>query len=241
MARRRRVLAAVLAGLAVLLAVTAARQVPAISGGRGPASTGPAGAAGPAAANAGTTPVLVAARELPAGAVLAGADLRRVAYPAALAPAHALTAPAQALGRRLVLPVHAGEPLTDLRLLAGGLLQQLSADSGGTALVAAPVRIADAGEVTLVDAGDRVDVLAVPAQPVPGSATTSGEATPGATGAVQPGDPVVRDATVLAVPGRPAAAAAADGGLILLAVTSQQAADLAAAAATGRLSLVLHG
>jgi pilus assembly protein CpaB len=98
-------------------------------------------------------PVVVAARDLPAGQVLAAADLRVATEPGALAPDGSLTDPGAAAGHALAGAVRRGEPLTDLRLVGPGLL-------AGPGLVLAPVRMADAAEVALVHVGDVIDVLA---------------------------------------------------------------------------------
>jgi Flp pilus assembly protein CpaB len=128
-------------------------------------------------------------------------------------------------GRRLVLPVRSGEPLTDVRFVADGLLSRLS----GPGSVAAPVRIADAGEVSLVRPGDRVDVLAAPTSDAAGG--RSSRATEALT--------VASGAVVLSVP-QPSGSTVTDGGLVVLAVPAETARELAGAAAADRLSLVLR-
>lgn len=129
--RLRRTAAAVLVGIAVLL-VAAPRA-------------GPAG-----------VPVLVTAVELPAGATVRGADLAVREWPAELVPAGTLRSPDAADGRVLVGAAHAGEPLTDLRLVGAGPVP-----SGAAAV---PVRIADAAVAALLVPGNRVDVVTVAAQ-----------------------------------------------------------------------------
>lgn len=101
-------------------------------------------------------PVLVAAVELPAGATVRAEDLAVRDWPAELAPAGALGEPALAAGRVLVGAAHAGEPLTDLRLVGAGPVP------GGAAAV--PIRIADAGVAALLAPGNRVDVVTVGGQ-----------------------------------------------------------------------------
>lgn len=209
-ARRRRPLAALLAGLSVLLALTALRPAPPgrMTSGR-------------------TVSVLVAAHDLAAGAVLRDGDVRSAAYPAGLVPGGAVRAGETMTGRRLVLPVRAGEPLTDVRFLADGLLERLS----GPGSVAAPVRIADAGEVALLRPGNRVDVLAAPTSDTTVRGSTTGGTADAAT--------IASGAVVLSVP-TTSAAAVTDGGLVVLAVPADTARALAGAAATDRLSLVLR-
>jgi Flp pilus assembly protein CpaB len=243
---RRRPLAALLAGLAVLVALSAVR---------------------PAAAP--TVTVLAAARDLTAGAPLAVADLRPLALPAAAVPAGALRPGAAVLGRLVAGPVRAGEPLTDVRLLGPALLAAF-----GRGLVAVPVRFADAGAVALLHAGDRIDVLTAPpdggpspdpppsgeppADAPPGSGPSPGApgvpppsppgaAAPGAPGAAPGAAPantprarvVAADVVVLVVP--PAdATGAGDGALVVVACTPAVARALAAATAAERLTPALR-
>lgn len=159
--------------------------------------------------------VLAAARDLPAGTVLAAADLVRVALPAALAPAGALDAETALVGRLVAGPVRRGEALTDVRLLGAGLLAET-----GPGLVATPVRLADPAGAALLSAGDRVDVLAAPADGAAASAPV-----------------VAAGVTVLAVP---AEVEAVDGALVVLATTPATAARLAAAAVASRLSVTVR-
>ena len=93
---RRRPLAAVCAGMAVLAGVQAVRP-----------SAGP------------TVPVTVATRDLPSGTVLTADDLTVRRLPAGSAP----TGPtADAVGRTLAAPVRSGEPVTDVRLVGPALI-----------------------------------------------------------------------------------------------------------------------
>lgn len=97
--------------------------------------------------------VRVAARDLPAGTVLGARDVRVVRVPPDAVPSGALSSVA---GQVLAAPVRRGEALTDARVRsARGLL--VGQPPG---LVAAPVRVADADTVDLVQPGDRVDLLA---------------------------------------------------------------------------------
>lgn len=165
----------------------------------------------PAAA---TVPVLVAARDLPAGAVLSGDDVVTAAVPRALVPEGALTEPGRAAGRPVAGPVRRGEPLTDVRLLGAALLPP-------GAQVAVPVRLAEPATGALVQAGDTVDVLS--AAPDGGPAAQV----------------VATELAVLAVPDL--ADAAGEGALVVLAASRSTAARLAAAAVSGRLSVAVHG
>jgi pilus assembly protein CpaB len=159
-----------------------------------------------------TAPVLVAARDLPAGTALAPADVVVTAVPRDLVPSGALSE--GATGQVLAGPVRRGEPLTDVRVLGAALLPPGSS-------VAVPVRVAEPATAALVAAGDRVDVL---------SAAAEG----GAAARL-----VASGLSVLAVPALDDAVG--EGALLVLAASRETAARLAAAAVTGRLSVAVHG
>ena len=125
-----------------------------------------AGAGAPPAAG---VRLLVSARTLPAGHVLAAHDLRRVRWPAANRPAGARADPAGVVGRRLAGPVGVGEPITGTRLVGRDLSTGLSGD-----VVAAAVPLADPHATELLRPGDRVELLSTPradelATPSPGA------------------------------------------------------------------------
>jgi Flp pilus assembly protein CpaB len=187
------VLAALLAGVAVLSAVRAAAEPPTPTG-----------------------PVVVAARDLSGGTTVRGPDLRVARLPVDSVPSGAFASVDGLAGRVLAAPLRKGEPVTDVRVVAPGLLD------GFPGLVAAPVRVADPATVALLAAGDRVDVVA---------ATPDG----GAAEVVVPG------ARVAAVP-RPSGRddALVTGGLVVLAVSEPQALALAGAAVSRVLSVVLN-
>lgn len=126
--RRRRLLAMVLMAVSVASAVhTLAPPAPA------------------------TVEVLVADRDLPAGAVLTAADLTSVALPPEAAPRRLLPDP---IGATLAGPVGRGEPITPSRVVGAALTEA----APGT--VAVPVRFSDPAQVALLRVGDRVDVMA---------------------------------------------------------------------------------
>jgi Flp pilus assembly protein CpaB len=132
--RRRRLIAALLAGAAVVSALTALRP--------------------PATA---TVRIWSAARDLSGGAALSSADVRVERLPLTDIPAGVMIAAHPIVGRMLAAPVRRGEPLTDVRLLSTSLLRAL----GTSGLVAVPVRVADGPATSaLVQPGDRVDVIA---------------------------------------------------------------------------------
>jgi Flp pilus assembly protein CpaB len=129
---RRRLLAAVLTAVAVAAGLHAASAEP------------PSAVA-----------VLVAARDLPAGAVLADGDVRREGFAPSSVPDGLASDPA---GRTLAAPMRAGEPLTDARLVGPALTD------GYPGLVAVPVRLPDAGMAALLRVGDRIDLVSADPQ-----------------------------------------------------------------------------
>jgi Flp pilus assembly protein CpaB len=189
---RRRPLAAALAGLAVLTGVRAASMPPVE-----------------------TTSVLVAAADLPGGSTLAADDVTTAELPVGSVPAGSLPSAAAAEGRTLAAPLREGEPLTDVRLVAPGLLE------GYPGLVAAPVRVADPAAVRLLAVGDRVDLVAV--SPDGGDAAIVAASVP-----------------VVAVPGKTEDDGLVGGALIVVAVPEPAALDLAEAAVRSVLSVVLR-
>jgi pilus assembly protein CpaB len=111
------------------------------------------GTGAPVAAASGVA-VLVLARDLPAGAVPGGADLRTVLLPAPAVPADAVPGTAGGSGAvgPLALAVRRGDVLTGRQLGAGW------APAG--ALRAYSLPVGDGVEVGPLAPGDRVDVLA---------------------------------------------------------------------------------
>src|SRR5262245_43322414 len=88
--------------------------------------------------------VLVAAHDLPSGAVLAVGDLRTVGFSPGSVPDGAVADPA---GRTLAAPLRAGEPVTDVRLVGPSLTD------GYPGLSAVPVRLPDAAMADLLTVG----------------------------------------------------------------------------------------
>lgn len=174
-----------------------------------------------------TESVLVAGRDLVAGSRLAAGDVRlRAVAPGAVPDGALRDLGRAAIGRTLVAPVRRGEVLTDVRLLSRAFLGTF-----GPAQVAAPVRIADAASVRLLQAGDVVDVLAAGASSQGSVASTARLV-----------------AAAVPVVAMPAAGSSplgetdlGQGALVVVVTTQATAARLAAAAVTDRLSLVIHG
>lgn len=159
-----------------------------------------------------TVAVVVAAHDLASGTRLTAADLEVRRYPASVVPAGAHV---EAVGRTLAGPVRAGEPITDVRLVGASLL------AGYPGLVAMPVRVADADAVSLLRAGDHVDLLAAD----PRHSTASY---------------VAVDAPVLSLPTPTSASDSQNSGrLVVLAVAPSDVDPIAGAAATDLLSVVI--
>ncbi|NVM97240.1 RcpC/CpaB family pilus assembly protein [Arthrobacter sp. SDTb3-6] len=197
-----------------------------------------------------TAPVLVAARDLPAGHVLALADLTAAAVSPAMVPAGSLAPPGSEVlagqgvkgppgsaavasrsghaptwvGMRLSGPVRRGEVVTDAALLGDGLL--VGAAPGSQAV---PLRLTDPTTVQLLRQGQQVDVVL--------SAGT------GLDGPMK-NELLARSVAVLWTP---ALSAPGGGllpvqdteGLVVVAATHDQALQLAGASARGKIFLVL--
>lgn len=99
-------------------------------------------------------PTVVAARDLPAGATLAGGDLTLASWASALRPANALTSTAAAIGHRLSGPLLAREAVTSTRLIGASLTDGLPAG-----LSATTVALPDPATAGLIHAGDAIDLF----------------------------------------------------------------------------------
>lgn len=161
-----------------------------------------------------TDRVLVAARDLPAGAVLDGDDLRPVDVAPDQAPDGVLSDTGDVAGAILAAPLRAGEPVTDVRLVGPGL----ATSAPGT--VALPLRVSDAAQVGLLRVGDEIDLLATD----PESRTT---------------ETVASGALVLAVPDvHPDAPDAITGRLVVVGVPATAVAEVTGAAVTSFVTYV---
>jgi len=207
--RYRRWLAAGLAGLAVLLAIGELRPPPPPTG-----------------------PMVVAARNLPAGHVLQAADLATVRMPTGLLPATAATVPDRVVGERLAGPLTTGEPITEAATVGPGLLTGQPPDT-----VALPVRVSDSGAAALVAAGDRIDLVA--AVPGEGASSLSEVAADLPVLFVPSAAPVADDAGFALGP----AVGASDlgGGLVVVAARPAQVRTIVAGAADAPLWLTIRG
>lgn len=162
-----------------------------------------------------TSSVVVAASDLPGGAPLGADDLTTAQLPVDAVPTGAATDIEHVSGRVLAAPLREGEPLTDLRLVAPGLLD------GYEGLVATPVRVADPAVARLLSVGDRIDLVAV--------AADGGRA-----------EVVAGDAAVVAVPRPTSDDGMVGGALVLVAVPEHEAMALAETAVRSVVSVVLR-
>lgn len=191
---RRRPLAAIFAALAVVAAVQAARPDPPE-----------------------TQAVVTAAVDLRAGDVLEPSDVAVVQVELALVPEGALDASDPPYGRSLAAPVRAGEPLTDVRLVQAELLTGFDP---GTVLTT--VRVFDPAAATLLEPGDRVDVV-------------GSDPRGGLTAEV-----VAYDAAVVIPPTADDASTLGDGAPVVVAVDHSTALALAEAAVRQQLTVLLR-
>lgn len=131
-------------------------------------------------AGASTVDVVVAEEAITAGTPLEASMLSVREFPTRLAPDDALTDTEDVVGRPLGAAVGAGEPLTRHRLLNARA-------TGEPGTVLAPVRIEDPAQVSGVEAGDVVTVVATDPQSgeaeiLARAATVHGVTTPGEAG-----------------------------------------------------------
>jgi pilus assembly protein CpaB len=104
-----------------------------------------------------SVPVVTAAHDLMAGAVLATGDVRVSQWPAALRPASAIASAKNAIGRRVVSAVGTGEVITLTRVVGSELTTGLP-----PGLIAVPIPLVDSAAAGLIRAGDHVDLLSPP-------------------------------------------------------------------------------
>lgn len=123
-------------------------------------------------------PLLVAARDLPAGHEVTGSDVTTVPLPPAALPDGALPS-VDVVGATLAGPLRRGEPVTDAALTGPGVL--VGAPPGSLAV---PVPLSGPAVSSLLRVGDTVAVLA-------------GPSLDGLTGT---GEVIVRSAVVVALP-----------------------------------------
>lgn len=171
-----------------------------------------------------TLTVLVAARDLPAGTRLTGDDVVQVERPVEDLPDGQVS---DAFGEVLAGPMRRGEPLTDARIVGPGLTP------GSPSSVALTVRIGEANSLDLVQVGDAVDVIAIPAAGA-GALATEG-------GGTERSRVLVAGARVLALPA-PAEEVPANspaGRVVVLQVERSATVEISEAAAREWLTVAL--
>jgi pilus assembly protein CpaB len=102
-----------------------------------------------------TSPVVVTAKPMRPGAVLAATDLALAPWPDALMPTAAVVRLSDALGRTVGAAMTRGEPLTSARLLDTGISAAL--DPGQVALT---IGLAGGNQAAILQAGAVVDLYA---------------------------------------------------------------------------------
>lgn len=171
-----------------------------------------------------TVPVVVAARDLPSGAVLDSGSLHLAQVADRALPPDVLDSVGAAAGQQLAIPVAAGSPVAATMLVGPGLL---TGSQPGT--VAVPVRPSDTETIGLLSPGQLVDVV-----------LSQGN---GYERAVD-SKVIAERVPVLWVP-TGSAGSWLDGGdaagMVVVAASRQDSAELAGAAARGKIFLVLVG
>lgn len=158
-----------------------------------------------------TVAVVVARSQLRGGVALTADDLEVRRMTVDDAPQGFLGEVATLTGRTLAAPVAQGQVLTGLALVRAG-------PAVGPGNVVAPLRLADAGVVALLQAGDRLDVL--------GADEQAGRARV-----------VARSVRVVSIPVAGEDAGETSGALVLVEVAPAVATDLVQAAAVGPLTV----
>lgn len=214
--KHRRLFAALLAGLACLFALGELRPTPPK-----------------------TVAYLSASAALPAGHVVTAADIATVDWPERLPAPLALTDSEAVIGRTTAGPLASGELVSESRLVGPGLLAiaNIASTNESGSVVAAPVRLADPGQASLVRPGDLVDVLA--ARAIDGGGQSATLVAADAIVITVPGDEATSDGSGLMGSGGGSGSNFDGGQLIVLAVDESTATDLAAAATRSQLSVVL--
>ena len=178
-----------------------------------------------------TEPVLVAARDLPAGHRLDRDDLKVASWAPGSGPAGRLSRPDAAIGQISAGPLPRGSSITDAELLGPGLLTGQPLD-----LVAVPVQVVGGGLAGLVGRGDRIDVIA---------ATSSSTVVSAAVVLADPAQSSSADGLGLGSAdatgtGASALSGGSAGQSVILGVPLDAAQALAHAEAVGPLTIAVH-
>jgi pilus assembly protein CpaB len=180
--------------------------------------------------------VAVAVQALPTGHRLEARDLRSVEIPRSIGAAPAGgTAPEGFIGRVLAAPVTAGEPVSEARLVA----PTVAAWAGPSGTSPLPVRFADAGAVDLIDAGQRLDVLAASGPELGGELPEARVVASGVLVLAVVRSPQSSADGLIGGGEQPTGGGSGHSDLVVLAATPQQTLALAAAEAGSRLTFSL--
>ena len=164
-------------------------------------------------------PVVIAARDLPAGTVLHAGDVRLARWSPVQIPPRSVRSLDQVVGATIAAGMDRGEPITTARIRGPGITTGLTAG-----LVAVTVTITGPNALALIGAGDRVDLLAT---------------APADTDAVRPARVVASDVRVLAVLA-PRSATANDQSAGLIVAVSPAAALVIASVVDGSMTATLR-
>jgi pilus assembly protein CpaB len=151
-----------------------------------------AGRARPAL-DADAVPVVVAARALAAGRVLAADDLRLTQWPRAIAPTNRLADPNAAVGRAVGAAMARGEPFTTSRLLDTAIAAAL-----GPSEVAVTVTLRESAAASIIQPGALIDLYGTEASSVLADGGSISTTRPDASSRASP-SPLISAARVLAV------------------------------------------
>ena len=202
--RRRRLVAALLLCAAAALAVQHLTPAP-------PASV----------------PVVVAARDVAAGATLRANDLAGARVSPGMVPDGAAADPARWVGRQLSGPLRRGEVITDAGLMGSGLL--VGAPPGSQAV---PLRLSDPSTVQLLRQGQLVNVVL--------SSTAAGVDGPPSNEVLAQAVPILWTPALSGMAGGLLPSQETEG-MVVVAASADQALKLAGASARGKVFLVLVG
>jgi pilus assembly protein CpaB len=164
-------------------------------------------------------PVVVTARDLPAGTILRAGDIRLSRWNPEQIPPRAVRSLDRAIGATIAAGMDRGEPVTTARIRGPGITTGLAAG-----LVAVTVTITGPSTLALIRAGDRVDLLA---------------ATPADADAVRPARIVASAVRVLAVL-TPRSSTADDQSAGLVVAASRAAALSIASVVDGSMTATLR-
>jgi Flp pilus assembly protein CpaB len=167
--------------------------------------------------------VVVAAHDLRPGAALTSDDVRLEQRSATTVPDGSRTDLNAVIGSTLASPTRRGEVLTDVRLL-GSRLAEATAGPGARIV---PLHLADSALIDLLRVGDVVDVLAAPANDVPGSAPAISKV-------------VATDAVVVLVSAKEKSQAGDGDRVVLVALPARVANTVAGSALGQTVTLTLH-